>query len=107
MGSFTFKVPPGADKKKLEALVATQLMYERLNEARLFCVHVLAIIGALVWLCLGWPVLFSQHARAFILALWSTCGLATLGVSICQWVWHHRRSHRLAEYEATPRRGTG
>jgi hypothetical protein len=107
MGSFTFKVPPGADKKKLQALVDAQLTYERVNEARLFFVHVLAIIGALVWLCLGWPALFSQSARAFILALWGTCSFATLAVSVHQWVWRQRRAHRLAEYEATPREGTG
>jgi DNA-binding GntR family transcriptional regulator len=105
MGSFTFKVPQRADKKKLQALIEAQLIYERINEARLFFVHVLAIIGALVWLCLCWPTLFSQHTRAFILALWSTCGLATLAVSLCQWVWRHRRTLRLAEYEATPREG--
>ncbi len=107
MGSFTFTVPPGADKKKLRALIEAQFIYERMNEARLFFIHVLAVIGALVWLCICWPTLFSQDTRAFILALWSTCSLATLAVSVLQWVWYRRRAHRLAEYEATPREGGG
>ena len=107
MDSFTFTVPPRADKKKLQALIEAQLIYEKSNEARLFFVHALAIIGALLWLCTYWPTLFSQNTRAFILTLWGTCSFATLAASICQWVWHRRRSHRLAEYEATPREGTG
>ena len=107
MGSFTFKVPPGADKRKLQALIEAQLTYERINEARLFFVQVLALIGALVWLCLGWPTLFSQNARAFILALWGTCSLATFAVSVRQWVWYQRRAHRFAEYEVTPRERSG
>jgi hypothetical protein len=107
MGSFTFTVPSGADEKKLQALIEAQLIYERMNEARLFFIHVLAINGALVWLCICWPTLFSQNAQAFILALWSTCSVATLAVSVCQWVWPHRRARRLTEYEATPREGGG
>ena len=106
MGSFTFTVPQRADKKKLQALIEAQLIYERMNEARLFFVHVLAIIGALVWLCICWPTLFSQNTRAFILALWGTCGLATFVVSVWQWVWHRRRADRLTDYEAMPREGT-
>ena len=76
MISFTFSVPPGADKNKLEALTAAQLIYERLNEARLFLVHLSALVGAPLWLCLWWPTVFSQSARAFLLVLWSVCGLA-------------------------------
>ena len=105
MGSFTFSVPPGADKKKLEALITAQLRYEQLNEARLFLVHLLAIVGAPLWLCLWWPTVCSQSTRAFLLALWSLCGLATLTVSICQWVWYRRRIHRLADYKATSHEG--
>jgi hypothetical protein len=107
MATLTFPVPHGADKKKLEALIEAQLMYERLNEARLFFVHVLAIIGAPVWLCLGWPALFSHTERAFILALWGTCGVATLAASVWQRVWYHRRAHRLTDYETKQREGTG
>jgi hypothetical protein len=99
MASFTFSVPPGADKKKLEALIAAQFIYERLNEARLFLVHLVAIVGAPLWL--WWPTIFSQSARAFLLTLWSVCGLATLAVSVLQWVWYRRRVHRLADYQAT------
>jgi hypothetical protein len=107
MATFTFSVPPGADKKKLEALISAQLMYEQLNEARLFLIHVLALSGAPLWLCLWWPTVCSQSTRAFLLAVWSLCGLATLTVSIFQWVWYRRRVHRLAEYETRRREEAG
>jgi hypothetical protein len=107
MASFTFSVPQGADKKKLQALIEAQLIYERLNEARLFFVHALAGISALLWLHSCWPTLFSQNERAFILALWGTCGLATLAASVWQRVWYHRRAHRLTDYEVAQRKGTG
>ena len=105
MGSFTFPVPQGADKEKLQALIEAQLIYEKMNEARLFLIHVLAIIGAPLWLYIWWATVFPQSARAFLLALWSVCGLATLTVSITQWIWYRRRVKRLAEYKATPHMG--
>lgn len=101
MSSFTFSVPHGADQKKLEALIEAQFMYERINEARLFCIHLLAIISAPLWLCTWWSTVFSQNTRAFLLALWSVCGLATFAVSTLQWVWYRRRTQRLADYKAT------
>ncbi len=107
MASFTFSVPPGADQKKMQALIETQLMYEQLNEARLFLVHLLAIAGVPLWLCLWWPTVYSQSTRAFLLAVWSLCGLATLTVSICQWMWHRRRAQHLAAYEASSRERRG
>jgi hypothetical protein len=107
MATFTFAVPQGADQKKLQALIEAQLMYERMNEARLFFIHVLAVISVLLWFYICWPALFSQSERAFILALWGTCSLATLAVSVCQRVWSRRRAHRLTEYETTRREGTG
>ena len=105
MGSFTFPVPQGADKKKLEALIEAQLVYERMNEARLFFVHALALTGAPLWFCIWWSTVFSQSMRAFLLALWSVCGLATIVVSVLQWMWYRRRVRRLAEYKATPHVG--
>ena len=107
MGSFTFSVPAGANKKKLEALIAAQLMYERLNEARLFLVHLSALVGTPLWLCLWWPTVFSQSSRAFLLALWSVSGLATLAVSVLQFVWYRRRVYRLADYKTTSQEGVG
>jgi hypothetical protein len=107
MASFTFSVPPGSDKKKLEALIAAQLRYEQLNEARLFLIHLLAIAGAPLWLCLWWSTIFSQSAQAFLLALWSMCGLTTLLVSVLQWVWYRRRTHQLVDYKATSQERTG
>ena len=108
MGSFTFPVPPGADREELHALIEAQLLYERMNETRLFFVHALAIIiSALLWLCLCWPPLFSQSIQAFILALWGVCGLATLAVSLWQRSWQHRWADRLAEYEAKQREKAG
>lgn len=105
MGSFSFSVPQGADKKKLQALIEAQFMYERMNEARLFCVHLLAIIGAPLWLCIWWSTVFSQAERAFLLALWSVCSLVTLSVSALQWMWYRRRTQRLADYKTTPQEG--
>src|SRR5262249_36339855 len=105
MGSFTFSVPQGADRQKLQALIEAQLIYEKMNEARLFFIHVLAIIGAPLWLYIWWSTVFPQSARAFLLALWSVCGLATLIVSVLQWMWYRRRVQRLAEYKATPQVG--
>ena len=107
MATFTFSVPPGADKKKLEALIEAQLMFERMNEARLFLVHLLAIVGAPLWLCLWLVPSISQSTRSFLLALWSVCGLITLAVSVLQWVWYSRRTHRLADYETTSQERAG
>ena len=101
MSSFTFSVPPGVDKKKLEALIEAQLMYERMNEARLFLVHLLAIIGAPLWFCLWWVTNISPSTRSFLLALWSVCGMITLALSVLQWVWYRRRINRLVDYKAT------
>jgi hypothetical protein len=104
---FTFTVPPGADKEKLRALIAAQIIYERVNEVRLFLVHTLAIMSVLVWLSVGWPTLLSQNIWAFILALWGTCCLATLAAGIMEGVCYRRRARRLAEYEATQQKGAG
>ena len=99
----SLRVGPHADQAKLEAVLAAQMVYKRVYAGRLLLVHLLAVIGVLLWVSAAWPVLFLESTRAFILALWGTCGLAALFVSIVEWVWYRRRVRCLAEYEAAQR----
>jgi hypothetical protein len=70
MGSFTFTVHPEADREK-SASLAAQLLYERMNETRLFLVHVLALIGAALALSLL-AASFPEHPSISLYPVGST-----------------------------------
>ncbi len=99
----SFCVGPNADRAKLEAVLAAQMVYKRMYAGRLFFVHLLAVIGVFLWLSEAWPMLFLESTRALVLALWGTCGFAALFVSVVEWVWYRRRVRCLAGYEAAQR----
>lgn len=100
---FSFHVRPDARQGDLTAMIAAHLMYERMIAARVFLVHVLAVIGLLLWAEAMWPPHFSDQTRAVTGALWGTCSLLTLGVVTLEWFWRRTREHRLDEYQSPPR----
>jgi hypothetical protein len=90
-------------RDKLCTLLATKVLYKRLHQARVFLVHVLAVIGGGLWLELVWPTLLPESMRVSIPALWRAgCILALIAV-ILEGTWYRRQVRRLTEYQETQR----
>ncbi len=86
--------PGGGDA--VQAVIDAHASYSWLRRRRQRCVHVLASLGALVWLGAFWPSLEPGPLRALALDLWPVGLVVTLATAAGEWRWYRRRAERLA-----------
>ena len=87
-----FTVDKELDPKgsSLRSLLDAHVRYERVSAAKKLYLHLLAAVGALVWLGAIWPSLLSVEVEDFALALWGGIFLLILWASFDEWAWHRR-----------------
>ena len=94
---------PHPGRRTLCSLLAATVVHERLHAARVFFVHVLAVIGGGVWLELVWPTLLPESLRVPIPALWRASCIVVLIAVALEWTWYRRWVRRLMEYQVSRR----
>jgi hypothetical protein len=57
------------DEETLRSVLAAQFAYERMRAARSWFIHLLAVVGVIVWLEAIWPELAPADIRVFTLAV--------------------------------------
>ncbi len=100
MVQFTINRDLDPDGTSLRRLLEAQFRYERMSAARFLCVHLLAIVGAMVWLGAIWPSLLPAEVLLFALTLWGAFLFLTVWVSVEEWVWHRRMERYLSQHQA-------
>ena len=95
------------DRSKLRVLLETHEAYERMSAARSLAVHLLAVVGVMVWLGASWPMLLPGQGKAFVLALWGALLCVGILAGMKEWIWYRRLERRLAEYQPTRREARG
>jgi hypothetical protein len=78
------------DGSKLREFLTDQFTYERKRAGRYFCVHLLAILGAVIWVDALWPDLLPPDARVFSLALWGGMSILTVRFVVEEYLSHRR-----------------
>jgi hypothetical protein len=87
------------DRSKLRALLETEFSYERMRTARILFVHLVALLGAVVWLDAVWPGLFSGDMRFFVLTVWAAAVCVALFVAMEELIWRRRLSRLTSEQQ--------
>ena len=85
------------------AILVAHLAHQRTKASRQFWVHLLAVLGGVVVLCLMFPEAGSRELRAGVLALWGACGVCVLATLASERRWHRRETHLLAANGSTTR----
>jgi hypothetical protein len=57
------------DEETLRGVLAAQFAYERMRAARSWFIHLLAVVGVIIWLETIWPDLIPADIRVFTLAV--------------------------------------
>jgi hypothetical protein len=86
--------PQGTD---VHAVLETHLWYQHTKAARYFWVHLLAVFGALGWLCVLLPGVVPARVGEVGLALWGACGVLVMVMAAREWKWSRRRARLLAQ----------
>ena len=84
------------------ALLDAHMAHEHTKAIRQFCVHVLAVVGGLIALCLLFPDQASPQLQAMLLALWGACCVCSLMAAGMEWKWQRREARLLAANQAAP-----
>ncbi len=90
------------DGVRLQAVIDAHSCYSRFRGWRHLWVHLLASVGALMWLGSSWPNLVPERLRELALVLWPACLIATLVIAGREWRWYRRRAGRLSGYQQRP-----
>ena len=93
-----FKTDRNVDphRSNLRGVLETQFSYERMSAARSLFVHLLAIVGGVIWLQAIWPTLLSEEVRLFILVLWAALLFSAILAAVEEHVSRRKLKHLLA-----------
>ena len=67
---FTIDKEREPDDSILRTLLEAHMKYERTNNAKSVCLHLLAIVGILVWFEAMWPAIIPGPMETFVLTVW-------------------------------------
>jgi hypothetical protein len=82
-------------RKLLEAHAA----YARMSAAKRLSLHLLAIVGAVVWIAALWPALLPAQLRSVALALWGVLLIFMIAASVEEWIWHRKVARYRDEHQ--------
>ncbi|MBI3304627.1 MAG: hypothetical protein HYZ72_21400 [Deltaproteobacteria bacterium] len=97
MLQFTISQDPDQKRSTLCALLEAHYAYERMSAARSVCMHLLVLVGVLVWLGACWPSFLPAQAQAFADELWGILLFIVVLAGAEEWKWYRRRARYLAE----------
>ncbi|HEX9443181.1 MAG TPA: hypothetical protein VGA73_03635 [Candidatus Binatia bacterium] len=89
----------------LRSLLDAHVRYQRVSAAKKIYLHLLAAVGALVWMGALWPALLPVQVEDFALALWGGLFLLILWASFDEWSWHRRVENYRKEQQAKQAEG--
>jgi len=105
MLQFTINRDFDPDRASLRKLLEAHLIYERISAAKSFSLHLLTIVGAVVWIGAMWPSLLPSEVRVVALTLWGVLLFFTICASVEEWAWHRRVERYRREHQAKQNEG--
>jgi membrane protein implicated in regulation of membrane protease activity len=94
--------PDGASLRKL---LEAHVIYERMSGAKKFCLHLLAIVGLVVWVGAMWPAVLPSQVLEPVLALWGGLLFFAILASAGEWLWHREVERYRRERQASQKEG--
>ncbi|HEY2922459.1 MAG TPA: hypothetical protein VGK77_26050 [Candidatus Binatia bacterium] len=96
--------PHGAS---LRRLLEAHVTYERMSAAKKFCLHLLAVVGVVVWLGAMWPALLPPRLLESAFALWGAVLFFAVLAGVEEWLWHRKVARYRSEHQAKQEEDTG
>jgi hypothetical protein len=87
------------DGTKLRTFLEAHETYERLGAARSFFVHLLALVGVIIWLDAQWPDVLPRQVYESAFGLWDVFFCIAFSTSIGEWIWYRRQRCCLTHYD--------
>jgi hypothetical protein len=93
---FTIDKTRDPDGETLRGVLAAQFAYERMRAARSWFIHLLAVVGAIIWLEAIWPDLIPEDIRFFTWPYSVAFSFLVFGAAIEELVSRHRLKRYVA-----------
>jgi len=106
MLKFTVQRPFDPNNASLRRLLEAHVVYERMTAAKKFGLHLLAVVGVIVWLGAEWPQLLPGRVLDSALAVWAALLFFCVLATVEEWLWH-RKVSRYIDEQQTQRRKVG
>ncbi len=90
------------DGSRLSEVIAAHACYNRLRGWRHRSVHVLALLGAVVWLGAFWPQLVPPRYEEVAIDTWPLGLAVTFAIGARELYWYRRRAAYLSDREGGP-----
>ncbi|HEY2987334.1 MAG TPA: hypothetical protein VGL11_06390 [Candidatus Binatia bacterium] len=87
---FTIDKDPDPEGASVRRLLEAHLTYAKMSAAKSFCLHLLAIVSAAVWVGAMWPGVLPLQLLDSALALWLALLFFAVLTSIEEWLWHRK-----------------
>jgi membrane protein implicated in regulation of membrane protease activity len=82
-------------------------VYERMAAAKKFALHLLAVVGVIVWLGAEWPQMLPPRVLDSALAVWAALLFFCVLGTVEEWLWHRKVSRYIDEQQQRNARKTG
>ncbi|HKA35112.1 MAG TPA: hypothetical protein VKH64_18000 [Candidatus Binatia bacterium] len=104
MLKFTIQHPFDPNNASLRRLLEAHVVYERMTAAKKFGLHLLAAVGAIVWLGAEWPQFLPARVLDSALAVWAALLFFCVLATVEEWVWHRKVSRYIDEQQTKQRK---
>ena len=100
---FTVSPQVSTARDDVQAILEAHMARERAKGTRQFWIHLLAVVGGLLGMCLLFPEAASARLQAVLLALWGGCCACAVAAAAMEWRWERREARLLAANRLSPR----
>jgi hypothetical protein len=105
MLQFTLKRDRDPNDASLRRLLEAHVVYERMSGAKKFSLHLLAIVGAVLWVGAMWPALLPPQVLYSALMLWLGLLFFAILASIEEWLWHRKVARYRSDQQTKQKSG--
>jgi hypothetical protein len=99
MLQFTVDPAREPDGASLRRLLEAHVVCERMASAKRASLHLLAVVGIVVWLGAAWPSLISAQLLDAALALWALLLFLAILATVEEWLWQRKVARYRAEQQ--------
>jgi len=89
-----------ADRERLGRAFLSQWDYQEARRARRFFVHLLAMLGVVLWIASRWPGIVSAGVESIVSAVWLPCLAGTVAIAALEFIFYRRRQQCLSEFDS-------
>jgi hypothetical protein len=100
MLQFTMNRDLRANEASVRRLLEAHVVFERMSAAKRFSLHLLVLVGVVIWIGAMWPALLPGNLLETALAVWGGLLFIAVLASVEEWVWHRRVVRYRSEHQA-------